>query len=311
MDTRIFSKKLITSMREHLERGEYKYVTYPKFVFLCGAALDANKYALSNRGIIDRFIQKQTNDIFIVLSERLWEDNFSSSIDLLTFEEFLAEISDCIVLLVESPGSFCELGAFAYADRLFAEKLLIVVDNKYRGSKSFILTGPTAKAKKDGADVVYAPLQGAGLLSSKELREAILNRIERLTSKYSSCNKRRINNKTASVSISSFIIEILELVKIVQPIHKNDLIELYKQVKGIPSFRLVKSDGNDFHTEIEIRYIFKLLQTVGLIRISVTEIISTDHYSKMQNLMFKYYGKSENSERNRLICRKYRYQGEL
>ena len=42
----------------------------------------------------------------------MWEDRFDNSIDLLIFEEFLAEVSDSIILFVESPGSFCELGAF-------------------------------------------------------------------------------------------------------------------------------------------------------------------------------------------------------
>lgn len=307
MDTRIFSEQMITNMQKRLERSDFKFITYPKFVFLCGAALDAEGYGKSNRGTIDRFIQKQTDDIFIVLSEKLWEDDFNSSIDLLTFEEFLAEISDCIILLVESPGSFCELGAFAYADALFSDKLLVVVDNKYRDSKSFILTGPVAKVKKEGSDVVYAPLDGTGLLSSDELRKAILKRIEVLNSKYSNLNKRKINTNPNCVSISSFIIESLELIKITQPIRQNDLIDLYKKVKGFDSFVFVKRNGAAFHKEIKINYIFKLLQTIGVVKID-NGFITTDYYPKMQNLMLKYYGKSESAERNRLICRKYRYR---
>ena len=77
---------------------------------------------------MQNYLQKQSEDIFIVLSERLWEESFNSNIDLLTFEEFLAEISDVIVLFCESPGSYCELGAFAYANKLFSDKLVIVID---------------------------------------------------------------------------------------------------------------------------------------------------------------------------------------
>lgn len=86
----------------------------------------------------------------------MWEDDFNDSIDLLIFEEFLAEVSDAIVLFVESPGSFCELGAFAYADALFSDKLIIVMDEKYRRSKSFIATGPVLKASENGSKIVYA-----------------------------------------------------------------------------------------------------------------------------------------------------------
>ena len=96
---------------------------------------------------------------------------------MLTFEEFLAEVSDVIVLFVESPGSFCELGAFSYAEKLFSDKLIIVIDEKYKGDKSFIITGPTAKAEKDGAKIIYAPLNGTGLLSSANLRRVFDEKI--------------------------------------------------------------------------------------------------------------------------------------
>ena len=147
-------------MKSHLDNDTNKFITYPKFVFLCGAAYSENEYDKTNRGVIDKYLKSKSDDIFIVLSERLWEDSFDSNIDLLTFEEFLAEVSDAIILFVESPGSFCELGAFAYAEKLFSDKLIIVIDEKYNGDKSFIITGPTAKAKKDGAKVIYAPLSG-------------------------------------------------------------------------------------------------------------------------------------------------------
>ena len=74
--------------------------------------------------MIDKYLKSKSDAIFIVLSEKLWEDSFDSNIDLLTFEEFLAEVSDAIILFVESPGSFCELGAFAYAEKLFSDKLI-------------------------------------------------------------------------------------------------------------------------------------------------------------------------------------------
>ena len=141
MNANIYSEKCIASIRKHLDRSEHKYITYPKFIFLCGKGFDTQaKYTQSNRGITDDFIRRLLPDTHIVLSERMWEDGFDNSIDLLIFEEFLAEVSDAIILFVESPGSFCELGAFAYADALFSDKLIIVMDEEYRESKSFIST---------------------------------------------------------------------------------------------------------------------------------------------------------------------------
>lgn len=124
---------MLESMKSHLDNNTNRFITYPKFVFLCGTAYSEQEYAKTNRGIIDKYLKSKSDDIFIVLSEKLWEDSFEPSIDLLTFEEFLAEVSDVIILFVESPGSFCELGAFVFAENLFSDKLIIVIDKKYEG----------------------------------------------------------------------------------------------------------------------------------------------------------------------------------
>ena len=182
MDTRIYSGKVIDSIRSHLENSESKFITYPKFVFLCGKEIK-DHYELTNRGILQRYIEKQSPDIFIVLSEKLWEESFDSNIDLLTFEDFLAEISDAIILFCESPGSFCELGAFAYAEKCFGDKLVVVIDEKHKNEKSFIMTGPVAKAKSDGAIIVYAQLENKGLLASDELRNMVRTKMKQFSSK--------------------------------------------------------------------------------------------------------------------------------
>ena len=306
MDSRIYSNKMIESMKSHLDNDTNKFITYPKFVFLCGAAYSENEYDKTNRGVIDKYLKSKSDDIFIVLSEKLWEDSFDSNIDLLTFEEFLAEVSDAIILFVESPGSFCELGAFAYAEKLFSDKLIIVIDEKYKSDKSFIITGPTAQ--KDGAKVIYAPLSGTGLLSSADMRKVVDEKSTEFASKSSPSNKRHPNRDEASISVNTFILELLELIKIVQPISRKDLIEIYKEVKGFSAFKFVKKDGTNFHNEIKYDYIIKLLVTVGLIKLD-DNLISTELHQKSQALMFDYPKKSENQERNKLLCRKYRYRG--
>lgn len=309
MNSHIYSKKMIESMRSHLDNTVSRFITYPKFVFLCGKAYRDGEYDETNRGITQKYLCCKSNDVFIVLSEKLWEDSFDSNIDLLTFEEFLAEVSDSIILFVESPGSFCELGAFAYAEKLFSDKLIIVIDEKFKGDKSFIITGPTAKALKDGAKVIYAPLGGTGLLSSFELRSAIDAKIQDFQSKSYSQNKRTPNQEMEKVLVNSFILELLELIKILQPISKKDLIEVYKLVKGFSSFSFIKKDGKTFHNEIKTDYIFKLLQTVELI--DIKDNIITSKQTKAQALMFTYSKKAENQERNKLLCRKFRYRGRI
>lgn len=307
MNSQIYSAKMIENMRSHLDNTVSRFITYPKFVFLCGAAYASCGYENTNRGITDKYLRRKSDDIFIVLSEKLWEDSFDLNIDLLTFEEFLAEVSDSIILFVESPGSFCELGAFAYAEKLFSDKLIVVIDEKFKGDKSFIITGPTAKALKDGAKVIYAPLDGTGLLSSFELRSALDEKLQDFKSKSSMRNKRTPNQVEDKVLVNSFILELLELINILQPISKRDLIDVYKLVKGFSVFSFIKKDGTSFHNEIKIDYIIKLLKTVGLI--GIKDDFITGKQTKSQPLMFTYSKNAANQERNKLLCRKYRYRG--
>ena len=216
----IYTSELIENIKAHLDNETSRFITCPKFVFLCGKNIELQKYEESNRGTIQKWLAAKSKNIFFVLSEKLWEDDFDSNIDLLTFEDFLAEVSDSIILLVESPGSFCELGAFAYTEKLFNDKLIIIIDEKYKNDKSFIMSGPVAKVRKDGAKVVFAPLEGA-LLSSSELRNTLDNLLDQLSSKTASINKRTPNKENNNVLISVFVLEILELIKLLQPIPRS------------------------------------------------------------------------------------------
>lgn len=302
----------ISSIRSHLEKAKYKYITYPKFFFLCGKGFKKNQeaYWCSNRGVIHKFIEQLLPDAHIVLSEEMWEDGFDSSIDLLTFEEFLAEISDAIILFAESPGSFCELGAFTYAEELFSHKLIIVMDESHQHSRAFVSTGPVLKAQKNGSKIVYAQTENGALLSSRMLRTEIVSLIDAIKTKKTKINKRSSNVDARKVNINSFVIEFLELLRITQPIAANDLLQLYKTVKDFNSFTFVKSTGEEFNHEIEFSYILKLLQRSKIIKME-SSIIELCDYKKTQNLMLRYDGNSMERERNRIICKKYRYGGHI
>ena len=311
MDKRIYNDVMIENLRHHLDYGSARYITYPKFVFLCGKAFSKEEYPSSNRGIIEKYLKRNAKRVFIVLSESLWEDSFDASIDLLTFEEFLAEVSDSIILFVESPGSFCELGAFSYANELFSSKLIIVIDEKYRNDKSFIMTGPVKKAEIDKATIVYAHLNGTGLLSSANLIRVIDAKAAELSVKGGKLNRRIPNMDQSHVLVNSFILELLELIRLVQPVLRKDLVELYKTIKGFMSFTFVKSNGKPFHNEIKLDYILKLLSTVGLINIDESNLIRFTGSERCQPLMFSFTDHAENRERSRLLCRRYRYRSDV
>ena len=265
---------------------------------------------MTNRGIIDAYIKKLLPDAHIILSEEVWENGFDKNIDLLTFEDFLAEVSDSIILFVESPGSFCELGAFTYVDEIFSKKLIIALDERYQHSSSFITTGPVLKAQNNGAHIAYTQVNSGAILSSTSFRKTINTLAATAQQQYSIFNRRFINKDSAAVHLNSFILEILELLKMSEPITQADLIELYKSIKGFGRFSFVKKDGTPFGREIKISYITKLLEISGIITTS-SSLLSLKQRDKIQSFMLNYTENSFEKERSKIICRKYRYGGAL
>ena len=71
----------------------------------------------------------------------------SSSDDLLSLENLLADSVDVVVVIPESPGSLAELGAFANNEKL-RNKMVCVLDEKYERHKSFINQGPVKLIKR-------------------------------------------------------------------------------------------------------------------------------------------------------------------
>ncbi|RKL61354.1 hypothetical protein DXT63_17110 [Thermoanaerobacteraceae bacterium SP2] len=146
---------------EELTKQSYSYVRsdakYPKFFFLCGKKQDSKE--MTNRLWVKEFYKKHDNSIICIFAENLWEkESKIQELDLLTYESFLAEASDAILLFVESYGTACELGAFTIKDNL-AKKIVVFNDSSYKNENSFLTEGPIKKIKNSNPEnVIYSDL---------------------------------------------------------------------------------------------------------------------------------------------------------
>ena len=109
---------------------------YFNFIFLCGGA----QYEGDNRALLKKLLSKR-EDIRCLYSENLFQ---LLDTNLLTFEELLFETSTNVIIIVESFGSACELGAFSYIDDSI-NKLIVINDADYKNEASFINDGPIKK----------------------------------------------------------------------------------------------------------------------------------------------------------------------
>lgn len=84
----------------------------------------------------------QNEAVLCIIAEKLYVQDLSE--DIFSFEKMLAEISDRIIIVAESPGTFCELGAFVM-DEDCRRKTMVINEDNADYENSFITKGPIKK----------------------------------------------------------------------------------------------------------------------------------------------------------------------
>ena len=119
-----------------LSPDHYRFRRISPVVFICGGLNSKPRNRLRD------YLRKQKPELQIFYAERVWELISSDpGLGALKMESDLAALSDMVVIIVESAGTFAELGAFSHVEAL-RKKLLPIVDIAYKGANSFINTGP-------------------------------------------------------------------------------------------------------------------------------------------------------------------------
>ena len=122
-------------------------------LFLCGGA--SNKSSISNRDQLRKRLEKNKNLSIFYPEDMFMELLGRKKYDLFTLEGFLAENSDIIMIVCESPGSFTELGAFTSNNKTL-DKLVVLIQKKFKNDKSFIMQGPVRYIEsKHKNNVIY------------------------------------------------------------------------------------------------------------------------------------------------------------
>ena len=140
-----------------------KIIQPQKLVFVCGGMKSGNSGALTSmREILLTKAEASGNagelgGAKVILAEAavdyLAESSFSNLLDL---ERYIAAVVHAVVLIVESPGSICELGAFVMTPEI-CTKLIVVMQSEHIPRSSFITSGAIKYFKEQQAD---APVLG-------------------------------------------------------------------------------------------------------------------------------------------------------
>ncbi|ODN41597.1 retron St85 family effector protein [Piscirickettsia litoralis] len=126
----------------------FKSASLPKIIFICGGNNHSKRDQLISyimrHGVNDRIVTCKAENAWNIIVEQ----KLTKTSNALEFENELADLSDCIIIIVESAGSIAELGAFSNSDSL-RKKLLPILDKQYEKDISFVNTGPVKWVNKD------------------------------------------------------------------------------------------------------------------------------------------------------------------
>ena len=125
-------------------RKEYHFRKVGTVVFLCGSQ-DS-----SPRNHLSQYLARHRRECLVFYAERAWEiiALHDTSANALAVEEKMAQLADIVIVIVESPGTFAELGAFSISPPL-RRKLLPILDLNHRDGGSFVETGPVCWTDRD------------------------------------------------------------------------------------------------------------------------------------------------------------------
>jgi hypothetical protein len=128
-----------------------------RFIFFCGGQiLLTHRRPRSLRDYLKRRIDKghslNVEFVYAETATALFRDLKYK--DLIQFEADIAQISEVVLLIAESPGSLTELGAFSMYDQI-APRLHVFVQGKYYNAESFIVNGPLRHLNETYPDSVF------------------------------------------------------------------------------------------------------------------------------------------------------------
>jgi hypothetical protein len=133
-----------------------------------------------------------------------------------------------------------------------------------------------------------------------------VNNLIRSLKERNALNKRVIN-RAENVALESFVPEILELIRLFQPIKSEDLVHVYKAIKGFSYFELVKKDGSQFNCKIKTSLFFRLLVNLEILK-SDDKGYSLNKSAPYESFMFSFTPLTLSRIRSKILSRKYKYK---
>lgn len=216
--------------------------TIARFVFLCGANKSKDEISERRRALMD-FSEKHLPHTYFFLAERMFstlkEEGHKEN--LLDVEHLISDFSDYVLIVLESPSSFTELGAFSH--RTLREKLVVINDEKFKDEESFINLGPVKAINESSGPerIICYKMSNDGIWSKDAIGDTfykIYNLFQKpLKSKSKSAKLESLHPGDSFDKYSAMFLH--DLVFLSGPLTHKEVIELLIQLFGKSNFNNV------------------------------------------------------------------------
>lgn len=206
-----------------------------KFIFLCGANKSDGAVSERRRAII-AFSQKNLPHTQFFLAERMFTtlQKEGHKDNILDIEHEISKFADHVLIVLESPSSFTELGAFSHKE--LRKNLIVINDSKFMGSASFINLGPLKAIEEASSikSVIHYKMQNEGIHKLDAigdvfdqlfqlLKEPLKGKASAIS--LDACSPSKNFNKQSAMFVH-------DLIYFTGPINYIELIEILKQLFG-------------------------------------------------------------------------------
>lgn len=306
---------LIEELKSEIRTRGFEDKSIPRYIFICGEKiLDNSKNIINeeeleiknniryyimksfNSCIYTGEYEKESHPVQSVISEFLYSPD--KEIDILTFEEVLAEISKYIIIVTESPGTYCELGAFALHEK-FYDKIIVINEDKPEYKDSFITLGPIKKIEKRNENNVILYNNKASIKKSLQINEMI-KRIASEEVRYTP------NLDPKALDLKNLIYEIINLIEIFEPVTIYEVEYLYMQIRNITNYDIKNKEKHKIYS---IKRVIELMKDIGLMYVDNGYCRANKEFTCI-NTMFIMNRKKYNDIRSRYLCRVYKCEPE-
>lgn len=282
MDKSIYSPDIFEAIVRCKRKNQQSWSRFPRFVFSCGAAPSQLHPARADlRWHIDNRREHDKQNAYCLSAEAVVESNVFDGADLITQEAMIVDVADLIIVFAESIGAYCELGAFTALPHAL-EITSVAVDKNERGRDSYLMLGP-ARAVKDHksplCEVFYVDfncvLANETLVTFVDSLHSIINAADRLHGR--NYRRKEPNEDVSSLSVGPLVHELIDVLNILEPITREDLLEAYLLVKEFDPEGLriySKTISEDLSKDAEISY-DQVIEFMKANRLIVEERVSS------------------------------------